>query len=44
MESKKIKLVNIKKKNLTDNGYQWREERGERQDRGSGLRDTTYCV
>ena len=45
MESKKIKLVNIKKTSkLTDSGYQWREERGERQDRGSGLRDTKYCV
>ena len=44
MESKNITLVNIKKKNLTDSGYQWREESGERQDRVSGLRDTTYCV
>ena len=45
MESKQIKLVNIKQTNkLTDSGYQWREERGERQDRGSGLRDTKYCV
>ena len=45
MESKKIKLVNIKQTNkLTDSGYQWREERGERQERGSGLRGTKYCV
>ena len=26
------------------NGYQWGEGRGERQDRGMGLRDTNYYV
>ena len=50
MESKKEnKLVNIKKKQThryteQTNGYQWREGRGEGQDRSRGLRGTNYYV
>ena len=40
------KLVNITKKKQTHRyrGYQWGEGRGERKDRGRGLRGTNYYV
>ena len=51
MDSKKYnKLVNITKKKQTHryreqtSGYQWGEGRGERQDRGRGLRGTNYGI
>ena len=49
-QKKYNKLVNITKKKQTHryreqtSGYQWGEGRGERQDRGRGLRGTNYGI